>query len=348
MALVKPTAVRGYGPPDCGLPFDGALRRWRQGAPVHTKSRFEALGCILLPMAVQLGIAPIGWSNDDLPQLGGDTPLETCLRESRLAGFTGVESGGKFPMDAAVLGPQLRAHELQLASGWFSGRLLEGSVARERERIEQQLATFAALGAPVLVYAETTGSVQGEQGTPVSRRPTLDPADVPDYGRQLTELAEYLAARGVPMAYHHHMGTVIETEQEVDRLMQHTGPAVGLLVDTGHMVFAGGDPFAMARRHAARVNHVHCKDIRAGVLAEVRARDMSFLDAVLAGVFTVPGDGSIDFRAVARLLAEIGYAGWAVVEAEQDPAKANPLTCARIGYGELTAALAAAGIELVQ
>ena len=260
MALVKPTAVRGYGPPDCGLPFDGALRRWRQGAPVHTKSRFEALGCILLPMAVQLGIAPIGWSNDDLPQLGGDTPLETCLRESRLAGFTGVESGGKFPMDAAVLGPQLRAHELQLASGWFSGRLLEGSVARERERIEQQLATFAALGAPVLVYAETTGSVQGEQGTPVSRRPTLDPADVPDYGRQLTELAEYLAARGVPMAYHHHMGTVIETEQEVDRLMQHTGPAVGLLVDTGHMVFAGGDPFAMARRHAARVNHVHCKD----------------------------------------------------------------------------------------
>ena len=306
----------------------------------------DPLRCILSSMAVQLGIAPIAWSNDDLPQLGGDTPLETCLRESRLAGFTGVESGGKFPLDAAALGPQLRAHDLRLVSGWFSGRLLEGSVARERERIEQQLTTFAALGAPVIVYAETTGSVQGEQGTPLSRRPTLAAADFPDYGRQLTELAEYLAARGVPLTYHHHVGTVIETEQEVDLLMAHTGPAVGLLVDTGHMVFAGGDPLALARRHAARVNHVHCKDIRAAVLAEVRARDMSFLDAVLAGVFTVPGDGSIDFRAVARLLAEIGYAGWAVVEAEQDPAKANPLTYARIGYRELTAALASAGLDL--
>lgn len=299
-------------------------------------------------MAVQLGISPIAWSNDDLPQLGGDTPLETCLRESRLAGFTGVEAGGKFPLDAAALGPQLRAHDLQLVSGWFSGRLLDGSVARERERIEQQLATFAALRAPVMVYAETTGSVQGAQDTPLSRRPALAAADFPAYGRRLTELAEYLAARGVPLTYHHHMGTVIETEQEVDLLMRHTGPAVGLLVDTGHMVFAGGDPLALARRHAARVNHVHCKDIRADVLAAARARDLSFLDAVLAGVFTVPGDGSIDFRAVARLLAEIGYRGWAVVEAEQDPATANPLEYARIGYRELTAALAAAGVAVTQ
>lgn len=297
-------------------------------------------------MAVQLGISPIAWSNDDLPQLGGATPLETCLSESRRAGYTGVESGSKFPLDAALLGPQLRAHDLRLVSGWFSGRLLEGSVARERERIEQQLAVFAALGAPVMVYAETTGSVQGAQGVPLSRRPVLARGDFPDYGRGLTELAEYLAARGVPMTYHHHMGTVIETEQEVDLLMEHTGPAVGLLVDTGHMVFAGGDPLALARRHAARVNHVHCKDIRRAVLAQARARDLSFLDAVLAGVFTVPGDGSIDFRAFARLLAEIGYHGWAVVEAEQDPATANPLEYARLGYRELTAALGAAGVAI--
>jgi len=297
-------------------------------------------------MAVQLGISPIAWSNDDLPQLGGATSLETCLSESRRAGYSGVESGGKFPLDAALLGPQLRAHDLRLVSGWFSGRLLEGSVARERERIEQQLAVFAALGAPVMVYAETTGSVQGARGTPLSRRPVLARADFPDYGRRLTELAEYLAARGVPMTYHHHMGTVIETEQEVDLLMEHTGPAVGLLVDTGHMVFAGGDPLALARRHAARVNHVHCKDVRRAVLAQARARDLSFLDAVLAGVFTVPGDGGIDFRAFARLLAEIGYRGWAVVEAEQDPATANPLEYARLGYRELTAALDAAGVTV--
>ena len=148
------------------------------------------------------------------------------------------------------------------------------------------------------------------------------------------------------MTYHPHMGTVIETEEEVDLLMEHTGAAVGLLLDTGHLVFAGADPLALARRHAARINHVHCKDIRAEVLAQVRDRDMSFLDAVLEGVFTVPGDGSIDFRAVARLLAEIGYGGWVVVEAEQDPAKANPLTYARIGYAELTAALAEAGVEV--
>ena len=297
-------------------------------------------------MAVQLGISPIAWSNDDLPQLGGATSLETCLSESRRAGFSGVESGGKFPLDAALLGAHLRAHDLRLVSGWFSGRLLEGSVARERERIERQLTVFAALGAPVMVYAETTGSVQGARGMPLSRRPVLARADFPDYGRRLTELAEHLAARGVPMTYHHHMGTVIETEQEVDLLMEHTGPAVGLLVDTGHMVYAGGDPLALARRHAARVNHVHCKDIRRAVLAQARARDLSFLDAVLAGVFTVPGDGGIDFRAFARLLAEIGYHGWAVVEAEQDPATANPLEYARLGYRELSAALAAAGVTV--
>ena len=297
-------------------------------------------------MAVQLGISPIAWSNDDLPQLGGATSLETCLSESRRAGFSGVESGGKFPLDAALLGAHLRAHDLRLVSGWFSGRLLEGSVARERERIERQLTVFAALGAPVMVYAETTGSVQGARGMPLSRRPVLARADFPDYGRRLTELAEHLAARGVPMTYHHHMGTVIETEQEVDLLMEHTGPAVGLLVDTGHMVYAGGDPLALARRHAARVNHVHCKDIRRAVLAQARARDLSFLDAVLAGVFTVPGDGGIDFRAFARLLAEIGYHGWAVVEAEQDPATANPLEYARLGYRELSAALGAAGVTV--
>ena len=298
-------------------------------------------------MAIRLAVAPIAWSNDDLPELGGETPLEVCLRESREAGFSGTETGGKFPMDPDVLGPILEQHELKLVSGWFSGRLLEVSVEKEKKRIDQQLRTFAALGAPVMVYAETSGSVQGQRETPVSQRPRMAPEEIPDYGRRLTEIAEHLAQRGVPMAYHHHMGTVIETEAEVDLLMSHTGPAVGLLVDTGHMRFAGGDVAATLRKHGSRVNHVHCKDIRMPVLEKVKREDLSFLDAVLDGVFTVPGDGDLDFAAYARELAAIGYEGWVVVEAEQDPAKANPLEYAKIGHRALTEAFTAAGFEIV-
>jgi len=297
-------------------------------------------------MAIQLGVAPIAWSNDDLPQLGGETTLETCLRESREAGFAGTESGGKFPMDPDVLGPILEEFHLKLVSGWFSGRLLEVSVEEEKKRLETQLHTFAALGAPVMVYAETSGSVQGQQSVPVSQRPRLGPAGFPEYGRKLTEIAEYLADRGVPMAYHHHMGTVIEVEEEVDRLMENTGPAVGLLIDTGHLTFAGGDILATTLRYGARVNHVHCKDIRPDVLARVRGEDMSFLDGVLEGVFTVPGDGCIDFHAFSRTLAEIGYDGWVVVEAEQDPQKANPLVYSRMGHDHLVDALTAAGLQI--
>ena len=302
-------------------------------------------GCEL---EIRLGVAPIAWSNDDLPQLGGDTRLETCLSESRAAGFSGTEAGGKFPMDPAVLGPILEAHDLKLVSGWFSGRLLSGSVEDEKRRLEAQIHTFTELGAPVMVYAETTGSVHGQQRTPVSKRPRLPAADFKDYGRKLTTLAEHMAERGVPMAYHHHMGTVIESEPEIDRLMAATGPAVGLLLDTGHLLYAGGDVDAVTRRHAKRINHVHCKDVRAAVLAEARARDMSFLDAVLAGVFTVPGDGCIDYRGVARVLAEARYSGWVVVEAEQDPAKAPPFEYAKMGHAHLSAVFGEAGFTIVE
>jgi len=287
-------------------------------------------------MAVRLGVAPIAWSNDDLPELGGDTPLETCLRESRAAGFSGTETGNKFPMDPARLGPILQAHGLRLVSGWFSGQLLEGSVEAEKARMEQQLTTFKALGAPVMVYAETTGSVQTRRQTPVSQRPHLPAADFKDYGARLTALAEYMAERGVPMTYHHHMGTIVETDAEIDLLMANTGRAVGLLIDTGHVTYAGGDVLALARRHAGRINHVHCKDVRAPVLAQAHAGDWSFLDAVLAGVFTAPGDGCVDFAAFAALLADIGYSGWTVVEVEQDPVKAPPFTYAKMGHDHLT------------
>ena len=299
-------------------------------------------------MKIRLGVAPIAWSNDDLPQLGGDTPLETCLSESRAAGFSGTETGGKFPMDPAVLGPILEAHDLKLVSGWFSGRLLGGSVEDEKRRLEAQLHTFRELGAPVMVYAETTGSVQGERRTPVSKRPRLPAADFKDYGRKLTTLAQHMAERGVPMAYHHHMGTIVEAEPEIDLLMANTGPAVGLLLDTGHLVYGGGEVAGVTRRHAHRINHVHCKDVRPAVLARAQAEDLSFLDAVLAGVFTVPGDGCIDYRRFASLLAEARYSGWVVVEAEQDPAKAPPFEYAKMGHAHLTSVFGEAGFTIVE
>jgi inosose dehydratase len=296
--------------------------------------------------SIRLGIAPIGWSNDDLAELGGDITLEQCLREARQAGYSGIEKGGKFPLDPKVLRPLLEEHGLELVTGWFSGELRRGSVEREKRRIAQQLALYQALEVPVMVYAETTDTVQAGMDVPVAARPRMPDEEFKSYGDKLTELAEWLRAEGCPMTFHHHMGTVVENEREVDLLMARTGDAVGLLFDTGHLTFAGGDVAATARRHGRRINHVHCKDIRAEVLARLKAENWSFVKGVIEGVFTVPGDGAIDFGAFAGVLAEIGYSGWVVVEAEQDPKKANPLQMARIGHKALTEAFGRAGFTI--
>ena len=298
-------------------------------------------------MSVQLAVAPIAWSNSDLPELGGDTSLDTCLRESREAGFTGTETGVKYPMDPEVLGPKLKSYGLQLASGWYSGNLRECSVDHEFENLQEMLMTFKALEAPVLVYAETSGSIQSRKEIPLNQRPVMPDSEFTEYGEKLTEVASRMADYGVPMVYHHHMGTVIETEREIDLLMENTGPSVGLLIDTGHLTFAGGSVEATTRRYGSRVKHVHCKDIRREVFEMVPEENMSFLDAVLEGVFTVPGDGFFDFGSFAQVLAEIGYSGWIVVEAEQDPEKANPLEYSRMGHQHLTEALGKASIDII-
>jgi inosose dehydratase len=290
-------------------------------------------------MSVRLGISPIGWSNDDLPELGGDIPFDTCLAEAREAGFKGIELGHKFPRDPAVLRPLLAHHGLRLISGWYSGRLLERSLAEELEAVEPHRALLAAMGCTVLVYAETSGGIAGDRTRPLSSRPRLPDGEWQDFGIRLTELADRFAERGIRLAYHHHMGTVVETADEIDRLMAATGGSVGLLLDTGHLAFAGVDPANIAWRHRLRINHVHCKDVRPGMLTRARAADQSFLDAVLDGVFTVPGDGVIDFGAVFIALKAADYRGWLVVEAEQDPAKAPPLVYARRGFAYLSAAL---------
>lgn len=295
--------------------------------------------------AVRIGVNPITWSNDDLPALGGDTPLEQCLAEAREAGFDGIELGNKFPRDAARLAPLLARHGLALVSGWWSSRLAERSAADEIAALEPHLALLEAMGCDVLVLGETSGAVHGDQASGLSRRPVLAEADWPRYAEELGRVAEHTRARGVRLAVHHHMGTVIQTEAEIDRLMAATGSAVWLLLDTGHLTYAGGDVARVARRHAARIAHLHAKDVRAARLAAAVAADRPFLDAVVDGVFTVPGDGAVEFEPVLEALAAAGYAGWLVVEAEQDPAKAPPRLYARMGHDHLEAAAARAGLR---
>jgi myo-inosose-2 dehydratase len=295
-------------------------------------------------VAVRIGVNPIGWTNDDLETLGDDTPLETCLAEARQAGYAGIELGRKFPRRTAELRAVLQQHGLDLVSGWYGSQLLRRSAKEEIAAMQAHAGLLAALGSTAVVFAEETGSVHGRLGVPLSTRPRIAEGDWPRFGEALTEVAEHLRGRGMRLAYHHHMGTVVETEAEIDRLMAATGPAVGLLLDTGHLTYAGGDVLGIARRHGDRIVHVHCKDVRPPVLEEVRQRDRSFLDAVVAGVFTVPGDGCVDYRALLETLRGAGYTGWLVVEAEQDPVKAHPLTYARMGFAHLSRLLADLGM----
>jgi inosose dehydratase len=298
-------------------------------------------------MTVRIGINPITWTNDDVPELGGDTPLETCLSETKQAGYAGTELGGKFPRQAEVLKPIMARHGLAVVSGWYDGRCAEKDVAAEMAAIGPHLALLKEMGASHVVYADTSFGRHGAIWGPISERPRLAAGDWPSYGRKLTGLAERMADFGVRMAFHHHMGTIVETDEEVGLLMRHTGQAVGLLYDTGHSVFSGGDPLALVRSHVARVVHVHCKDARKDVLEKARRDDMSFMGAVMEGIFTVPGDGFIDYRAILGVLADKGYSGWLVVEAEQDPKKAHPLTYAAMGFENLSRLAREAGFEVV-
>ncbi|MFG6667627.1 myo-inosose-2 dehydratase [Halomonas sp. HNIBRBA4712] len=286
-------------------------------------------------MSVRLGINPLTWTNDDLPGLGGDTPLEQCLEEGRRAGFTGFELGNKFPRTPEALGPILDEHRLSLVSGWYSASLLTRSVEEEIEALTPHLHLLKSLGASVMVFCEVTGCVHGQRETPLSHSPRMSEAQWATFTERLNQVADYCQAQGVQIAYHYHLGTVVETPEEIDRLMRETKPSVGLLLDTGHLAAAGGDPIALQKQYAERINHVHCKDIRREVLADVRNRNLSFLDGVLNGMFTVPGDGYIDYTTLFEGLKASDYAGWLVVEAEQDPAVAHPLTYACLGHDNL-------------
>jgi inosose dehydratase len=284
---------------------------------------------------VRIGINPISWSNDDLPSLGGETPLEVALAEGRKIGYQGFELGNKFPRESNALRAVLAAHGQALVSGWYSGRLARGSVEDEIAAVGPHLKLLADNGATVMVYGEVADSIQGAP-QPLYKRPRFFTAAQWDaYADRLTRFARHTLAHGVRVAYHHHMGAYVETPADVDDLMARAGDEVGLLFDSGHMTFAGGDAAAMLRKHVKRVCHVHCKDVRPDVIRLARNRNWSFLESVIDGAFTVPGDGTIDFAALLAILHEHGYAGWLVVEAEQDPAVAPSYAYAEKGYKAL-------------
>ncbi len=286
---------------------------------------------------VKIGINPISWANDDLPELGGDTPLETILSEGSEIGYRGFELGNKFPREPEALRKVLAQYRVELVSGWYSGELARRSVEQEILAAGPHLQLLARNGANVMVYGEVADSIQGKQDIALSRRPQFSgPAQWRAYAEKLDAFARYTLSQGVRLAYHHHMGAYVETVEDVDRLMSLTGPEVGLLFDSGHITFAGGDAVDTLKRHVARVCHVHCKDVRLKVAREARKQDWSFLGSVLEGVFTVPGDGHIDFKALLQVLHDHGYRGWLVVEAEQDPARAPSYQYAQMGFRHLS------------
>ena len=297
-------------------------------------------------MKAKLGIAPIAWWNDDLAELSDDVSLEECMRQASVAGFTGMETGRRFPMDMAELGPILKKYGMSVCGGWFSGLLLDGDIEVEKDRVAAQLAFFKAAGAPCIVYGETARSVQGIKSAPLATKPKLTEAEMAGYGRKISDFADWCAAQGMPISYHHHMAAAVETEAELDLFMKHS--TVPLLYDAGHMAFAGGDVLRVLDNHHQRISHVHTKDIRRSVVDALDRSRESFLDAVVKGAFTVPGDGSLDFEAIVKRCAQYGYEGWFVVEAEQDPKVSPPLEMAVKGHAELLRVMAAAGYEVVQ
>lgn len=296
---------------------------------------------------VRYGTNPIAWSNDDDRRLGRDIPLEQCLSDASRIGFEGIEKGHKFPSDAAALEAALKAHGLAYVSGWHSLRLLERSVDDEKAAIQPHLDVLTALGCSVCIVCETTGAVHGEADTPLHRRPRLAPSDWGRFCAGVEAVAGQCRDAGVHLAYHHHMGTAVQTMEDIDAFMAHAGPNTGLLLDTGHAAFAGADPVTLAERYMDRVVHIHAKNVRPAVRRRVLAEGLSFLQAVRLGVFTVPGDdaGCVDFPAVLRIAARRGYSGWLIAEAEQDPAERDPVFYQTLALKTLRAMAREAGLD---
>jgi len=297
-------------------------------------------------LKAKLGMSPIAWWNDDLVELSDDVSLEECLRQSRSAGFTGMEKGRRFPDDPSVMLPILKKADVTLCGGWFSGTLTIEGLSANKDRIRPMIELFKAVGAPCIVYGEVGRSIQGDRARPLAQKAVLSDEEMKAYAHRMTEFGEWCADEGMPLAYHHHMAAVVQFEHELDAFMNHSGEGIPLLLDAGHLAFAGGDVLSAIDHHHKRISHVHVKDVRMQVIDGLDWNKQSFLDAVALGAFTVPGDGSLDFGAIVQKFADYGYGGWFVVEAEQDPKKNPPLKMAQIGHKELMRVMNKAGYEV--
>ncbi|RZA35258.1 MAG: myo-inosose-2 dehydratase [Lysobacteraceae bacterium] len=294
---------------------------------------------------IRFGVSPIAWANDDMPELGGDTPLASILRDIQELGFEGVELGGKFPRDAATLKPLLHGYGIDLIGGWYSGSLLAQDADAEIAALQPHLDLLKAMGSTVFVFAETSNAVHGDKTTPLDGTPRLTQSEWVLFGARMTEVADYIEAQGIKFAYHHHLGTVVERAEDLQAFLENTGPSVGLTLDTGHAALGGVDSLHVIRNHPARVAHVHCKDVRWETFSRAKEGKSSFLDGVLAGMFTVPGDGGLDYAEIMRALKAIDYSGWIVIEAEQDPRLADPRTYAALGLKTLKEEAEKAGLH---
>ncbi len=286
---------------------------------------------------IYYGTNPIAWSNDDDRTLGGDISLETCLDQAGEIGFDGIEMGHKLPTQVRDLQAVLNPRGLKLVSGWHSLMLLERDVEAEKMAIQPHLDLLKAMGCAVCIVCDTSHGIHGDIDRPLSERPVLEQGKWQKFGTDVEAIAQFCATQDIELVYHHHMGTIVQTGEEVDALINATGPATKLLFDTGHAYFAGIDPLAFAKTHMARIRHIHTKNIRHDIMELALAEGLSFIDAVRQGVFTVPGDpeGAIDFEPILQVAAQNGYQGWLVVEAEQDPEIRDPLTYQSMGHAAL-------------
>ncbi|OJY27198.1 2-keto-myo-inositol dehydratase [Gemmobacter caeni] len=296
---------------------------------------------------IRFGTNPIAWANDYDPSIGAHIPTALILDEAgRQIGFDGIENGHRWPDDPEALRALLAGYGLRFVSGWYSSELLTRTVAEEIAAVQGHLAKLKHNGCKVCIVCETSNAIHCEADRPMRERPMLSAAGMRAFGARLEAFAAYLAGEGVTLVYHHHMGTIIETPEDIDALMTATGPHVQLLFDAGHCAFGGGDPEAVLRRHIGRVRHFHAKNIRPDVVHRARTEEMSFLQAVRAGAFTVPGDqeGGVDFAPLMRILKAAGYDGWIVIEAEQDPRRCNPLMYQTLGLATLKRLARASGL----
>lgn len=293
------------------------------------------------------GTNPIAWSNDDDRSLGARITLDQCLDETAEIGFDGIEKGHKFPQEADALKAVLEPRRLRYVSGWHSLNLLVNSVEEEKKTMQPALDLLKAMGSNVIIVCETSNAIHGDNDKPLSERPVLEEARWEEFGAGVEALAEFAAAQGIALVYHHHMGTIVQSEDEINLLMQHTGPYTKLLLDTGHCLFGGGDPERVAKKHMGRVGHIHAKNVRPAIATQVRDQSLSFLEGVRRGVFTVPGDaeGGVDFTPVLKVAADKAYQGWLVIEAEQDPEVRNPYQYQSLGLKSLKSFAREAGLD---